>query len=70
VNSQKRTPIRTIIQKFINSLPLKYVELLTIIGPANLDETIEAALDVKASQRVKTRKKDQAYMIDIIEELR
>jgi len=38
-----------IVRKFINSLLLKYVELLTIIEPVNLKEAIEAALDVKAS---------------------
>ncbi len=70
INPQKRTSIRMIIQKFINSLPPKYVELLTIIRSANLDEAIKAALDVKASQRVKTRKRNQTYMVDTIEELR
>ncbi len=58
-----------IIWKFIISLPLKYVKLLTIIKLVNLDKAIEAALDVKVSQRVKTRKKNQAYMIDTIKEL-
>ncbi len=45
------------------------MKLLTIIKLVNLDKAIEAALDVKVSQRVKTRKKDQAYMIDTIKEL-
>ena len=58
VDLQKRTPIRTIVRKFINSLPSKYVELLTIIGPASLDEAIDTAIDVKASQKVKAWKKD------------
>ena len=49
VDPQKRTPIKTIIRKFINSLPPKYVELLTIMGPDILEETIKAAMDVKAS---------------------
>ena len=69
VDSQKKTPIRTIIRKFINSLPSKYVELLTIIGPNTLEETIEAAMNVEASQKVKARKRNQAYMVDTIEEL-
>ncbi len=56
VNPYKSILSRTIIRKFINSLPLKFVELLIIIGPANLDKTIEAALNVKASQKVKARK--------------
>jgi len=68
VNPQKRTFIRMIIWKFINSLPPKYVELLTIIRSANLNEAIKAALDVEASQKVKTRKRDQTYMVDTIEE--
>jgi len=59
-----------IVRKFINSLPPRYMELLTIIGSVILNEAINAAIDVEASQRVKTRKKDQAYMIDTIEELR
>jgi len=58
VDPQKRTPIRTIIRKFINSLPSKYVELLIIMGPSILKEAIEAAMDVEASQRVKAQKKD------------
>ncbi len=70
VDLQKRTPIRTIIWKFINSLPPKYVELLIIIGLSTLDEAIEAAMDVEVSQRVKAQKRDQAYIIDIIKELR
>jgi len=70
VDLQKRTPTRTIIWKFINSLLPKYVELLTIIGPNTLDEAVEAAMDVEASQKVKTRKRDQIYMVDTIEEFR
>ncbi len=38
--------------------------------PNTLNEAIEAAIDVKANQRVKSRKRDQAYMVDTIEELR
>ncbi len=45
-----------IVRKFINSLPSKYVKLLIIIGSNNLDEAIEAALDVEASQKVKVKK--------------
>ncbi len=68
MDPQKRTSIRTIIQKFINSLPPKYMKLLTIIGPNTLEKAVEATMDVEASQRVKARKRDQAYMIDTIEE--
>ena len=46
------------------------MELLTIIGLTTLAEAIEAAIDVEASQKVKARKRDQAYMVDTIEELR
>ena len=46
------------------------MELLIIIGPSTLGEAIEAAINVEASQKVKVRKRDQAYMIDTIEELR
>ncbi len=70
VDPHRSTPIRMIIRKFINSLPLKYVELLTIMGPITLAEAIKAAMDVEASQKVKVRKRDQAYMMDTIEELR
>jgi len=70
VDPHKSTPSRTIIRKFINLLSLKFVKLLTIIGPANLNEAIEATLDVEASQKVKIRKRDQMYLVDIIEELR
>ncbi len=35
-----------------------------------MDETIKAAMDVEASQKVKVQKRDQAYMIDTIEKLR
>ena len=58
VDPYRSTPTRTIIRKFINSLPPKYVELLTIIGPTTLAEAIEAAMDVEASQKVKARKRD------------
>ena len=44
------------------------MELLIIIGPADLDKAIEAALDVEISQKIKARKRDQAYMIDTIKE--
>src|SRR6266498_2698218 len=57
-------------RKFSNSLPSKYVELLTIMGPTTLAEAIEAVMDIEASQKVKARKRDQAYMVDTIEELR
>ena len=70
VDSHKSTLSRIIIRKFINSLSLKFVELLTIIGSVNLDKVIVAILDVEASQKVKVRKRDQTYMIDAIEELR
>ncbi len=58
VDPQRRTPVRTIVWKFINSLPLKYMELLMIIGLSILDKTIEAAMDIKASQKVKAWKSD------------
>ncbi len=35
-----------------------------------LEETIESALDIEASQKVKAWKRDQANMMDTIEELR
>src|SRR6266496_3060372 len=70
VDPHRSTPTRMIIRKFINSLPSKYVELLTIMGPTTLAEAIEAVMDVEASQKVKARKRDQAYMVDTIEELR
>ncbi len=69
VDPLKRTPIRTIIWKFINLLPPKYVKLLIIMGLLILDEAIDAIMDVEASQKVKARKRDQAYMIDTIEKL-
>jgi len=53
VDLHRSTSTRTIIRKFINSLPSKYVELLTIIGPTTLAEAVEAAIDVEASQKVK-----------------
>src|SRR6266498_2489396 len=53
VDPQKKTPTRTVVCKFINSLPSKYVEMLTIMGSDTLDKAIEAAMDVKASQKVK-----------------
>jgi len=43
--------------------------LLIIIEPSILNEVIEAAMDMEASQKVKAQKRDQAYMIDTIEEL-
>ncbi len=39
------------------------------MGSETLEETIEAAMNVEASQKVKARKRDQAYMVDTIEEL-
>jgi len=45
------------------------MEFLIIIGLFNLDEAIKAALDVEVSQKVKVRKRDQAYMVDTIKEL-
>ena len=69
VDPYKSTSSRIIVRKFVNSLPSKYVELLMIIGSANLEEAIEAILDVETSQKVKVRKRDQVYMIDTIEEL-
>ena len=41
-----------------------------IMGPSTLAEAIEAAMDVEASQKVKARKRDQAYMVNTMEELR
>ena len=70
VDPLKRIPIRTIIWKFINSLPPKYMELLMIMRPSTLDETIETIMDVETSQKIKARKRDQAYIVDTIEELR
>jgi len=40
---------RTIVKKFINSLPTKFVKILIIIDLANLDKAIKAALDLEAS---------------------
>ena len=40
------------------------------MGPTTLGEAIETAMDVEASQKVMTRKRDQTYMVDTIEELR
>ncbi len=37
---------------------------------STLKKAIELALDIKASQKVKAWKRDQAYMMDTIEELR
>jgi len=45
------------------------VKLLTIIGSNTLKEAVEAAIDVEANQKVKAHKKDQAYMVNTIEEL-
>ena len=39
------------------------------MGPDILDEAIETIIDMKASQKVKARKRNQAYMVDTIEEL-
>ena len=58
MDPQKRTSTRMIVWKFINSLPSKYIELLTIIGLSILNEVIEVAMDVEASQRVKIQKRD------------
>ena len=69
VDPHKSTSIRIIVRKFINSLLLKYVELLTIMELFTLTEAIEAIMDIEASQKVKARKRDQAYMVDTIEEL-
>ena len=69
MDPQKRTPIRIVVRKFINSLLPKYVEMLTIMRPDILDEAIEAVMDVEVSQRVKNRKRDQTYMVDTIKEL-
>ncbi len=38
--------------------------------PSTLNEAVKAAMDMEVSQKVKARKRDQAYMIDIIKELR
>ena len=46
------------------------MKLLIIMRPSTLNEAVKAAIDVKVSQKVKARKRDQAYMIDIIKELR
>ncbi len=40
------------------------------MGLSTLDKAIEAVMDVEASQKVKARKRVQAYMVDTIEELR
>ncbi len=37
--------------------------------PTTLNEVIDAAIDVEASQKVKAQKRDQAYMVDMIEKL-
>ncbi len=65
----KRILVRTVIRKFINLLLPKYIELLTIMRPTTLNEVIDAAIDVEASQKVKAQKRDQAYMVDMIEKL-
>ncbi len=41
-----------------------------IIGSVNLDEAIQAALNVEVSQKMKARKRDQVYMINTIEKLK
>ena len=38
--------------------------------PTTLAKAIEAAMDVEASQKIKAQKRDQAYMVDTIKELR
>ena len=53
VDLHRSIPTRMIIRKFINSLPPKYVKLLTIMGLITLAKAIEAAIDVEASQKVK-----------------
>ena len=45
------------------------MELLIIIEPSILEEAVEVAMDVEASQKVKACKRDQVYMVDTIEEL-
>ena len=49
VDPYKSIPSKTIVRKIINSLSLNYMKFLTIIGSANLDETIKAALNVEVS---------------------
>jgi len=46
------------------------VKLLTIIESNTLEKAIEVDMNVEASQKVKAYKRNQAYMVDIIEELR
>ena len=41
-----------------------------IMGPSTLAEAIKAAMDVETSQKIKARKRDQAYVVNTIEELR
>jgi len=41
-----------------------------IMRLSTLDETIETIMDVETSQKIKARKRDQAYIVDTIEELR
>ncbi len=69
VDPYKSISSKTIIRKFINSLPSKFVKLFTIISLASLNKAIEAVLNIEASQKVKVRKRNQVYMVDIIEEL-
>ncbi len=70
VDSSRKIPKWTIVRKFINSLPLKYTEMLTIIRPNTLEEAIEGALDVKASQKIKGWRKKQSYLLDTIKALK
>ena len=44
--------------------------MLTIIGPNTLEEAIEGALDVEASQKIKGRKKEQSYLLDTVKALK
>ncbi len=49
VDPYKSTLNKTIVKKFINLLSSKFMKLLIIIGPTNLNEIIKAALDIKIS---------------------
>ena len=70
VDLTKQFSNRTIIRKYINSLPSKFMEFLTIMKLLILEKVIESTLDIEVSQKVKAWKRDQAYIMDIIEELR
>ena len=61
---------RTIIRKYINSLPHKFVEFLIIMELSILEKTIELALNIEANQKIKARKKNQVYFLNTIEKLR